>query len=554
MSLLQQREEDIRTGIAAGMVDAFDVSPDTNPLKDHHSYSRKNIGHMPTPEQLLLQQLIRIPSVTPEDNGCQELIADRLRRLGFHCETMIFGDDLPTLDRNTIAAGGCGGRDDFADNNTGDGETKSSITTVSNLWAVYDPAPRDPLMTISPPESKLPLVVFLGHTDVVPPGPVEQWTYPPFDAMIVPAHEQNEENDIANKLQQQMGRESFGDDDYLLYGRGAVDMKGGIACFVSALEAMFGSEADQTGQPLSLQLPYRIGVLLTSDEEGEAMFGTRMVLQELKARGEQIDMCIVGEPSSLLKVGDVIKVGRRGSLSGDLTLMGIQGHVAYPHLAKNPIHESLGALKDLVDECWDEGTDDFQPTSFQISNIQSGTGALNVIPGFKKVHFNFRYSPASSDYELKQRVHQILDSHELEYDLKWSETSFPYETASGELLEETMLAIQDVVTTDNTSSVSSKTTFSRPCTSGGTSDGRFVARAFEKAQILELGLINKTIHQIDEHTSIRDLNLLTSIYKRILERIRDAEIQNSRWRERNIDKKTKPQQKYHSHVDIDALP
>eukprot|EP00539_Tryblionella_compressa_P002239 CAMPEP_0178745866 /NCGR_PEP_ID=MMETSP0744-20121128/7515_1 /TAXON_ID=913974 /ORGANISM="Nitzschia punctata, Strain CCMP561" /LENGTH=473 /DNA_ID=CAMNT_0020399061 /DNA_START=160 /DNA_END=1584 /DNA_ORIENTATION=- len=435
----------------------------------------------------LAQELIRIPSVTPQDRGCQDVVRQRLETMGFVCETLSFQD-------------------------------------VTNLWAVYNPVANHNHNTN---HDHKPLVAFIGHTDVVPSGPVEAWSYPPFDGKIV-------------------APPSDGEDDYsdaILYGRGAVDMKGGIAAFLVALETFLGSNSDngddqdENGPSLSSSssssssLPYSIGVLLTSDEEGDAQWGTRATLEELKRRNVQIDMAIVGEPSSLSRVGDVVKVGRRGSLSGDLSIIGIQGHVAYPHLAKNPIHESLGALKDMVDEVWDEGTEDFPPTSFQISNIQSGTGALNIIPGFKKVHFNFRYSPATTDIQLKNRVHEILNAHELDYTLSWSETNFPYETSwPSELVEEAMASVKDVM--DYTA---------KPCTSGGTSDGRFVAMFYPKAQIVEMGLINETIHKVDEHTSVRDLESLVRIYVRLLERLQAAE-------------SMKQKVKYHDHVPIEVLP
>lgn len=338
------------------------------------------------------------------------------------------------------------------------------------------------------------LIAFLGHTDVVPAGPVEAWTVPPFDGKIV---------------------------DDILYGRGAVDMKGGVAAYIVALERFLEEHPDA-------ELPYSLGILLTSDEEGVARWGTREVLTTLKSRGTKIDMAIVGEPTSVTRVGDVMKVGRRGSVGGDLSIIGIQGHVAYPHLAKNPIHESLGALKEMVDEVWDDGTDDFPPTSFQISNIQSGTGALNVIPGFKKVHFNFRYSPATTDVKLKERIEQILKQHNLKYNLVWDETCYPYETTGGELVEETIRRVVDTM----------KYT-ARPCTSGGTSDGRFLAKAYPDAQIVELGLTNASIHKMDEHVSVEDLEHLTQIYERLLVRLLRAEV--------------KPVE-YSEHVNIEALP
>lgn len=404
----------------------------------------------------LAQELIRIPSVTPQDLGCQDVVRQRLEKLGFACETLQYND-------------------------------------VTNLWAVLHPQEE----TSRTGEEEGKLITFLGHTDVVPPGPVDAWNVPPFEGKIV---------------------------DNVLYGRGAVDMKGGVAAYIVALERFLEKYRKRS-------LPYSLGVLLTSDEEGTARWGTREVMRTLQERGVKIDMAIVGEPSSLSRVGDVIKVGRRGSLDGDLSIIGIQGHVAYPHLARNPIHESLGALKDMVDEVWDEGTEDFPPTSFQISNIQSGTGALNVIPGFKKVHFNFRYSPAITDERLKARVEEILMEHSLEFHLTWGETSFPYATPGGELVEEAMASVWDMT----------KYT-ARPCTSGGTSDGRFVAQTFPDAQVVELGLINKSIHKINEHCPVEDLDQLARIYERLLVRILKAEAEEGE----NVE--------YAEHVDIKALP
>jgi len=375
-----------------------------------------------SPVTKLAQELIRIKSVTPKDNGCQDLIKSRLEKLGFTSETMSFHD-------------------------------------VTNLWS------------FRPGISKMqPLVVFAGHTDVVPPGPTERWTYPPFEGKIK---------------------------DGVLYGRGAVDMKGGIASFVVALERFVVKHPNYVGS---------IGVLLTSDEEGEARWGTQEVIKVLTDRGIKIDMAIVGEPSSLDHIGDVVKVGRRGSLTGDLMIHGIQGHVAYPHLSRNPIHESLGALKEMVDETWDNGTAEFYPTSFQISNISSGTGAMNIVPGFKNVHFNFRYSPATNDIELKNRVNAILERHGLDYELKWTELSYPYMTRGGELVEAALASAREVMGGET-----------RACTSGGTSDGRFFSAA--GAQVVELGPINKTIHQINERVVITDLEALCNIYENLLTRL-----------------------------------
>jgi len=370
----------------------------------------------------LARQLIRIESITPNDNGCQRVVQERLGKLGFACETLKYHD-------------------------------------VTNLWAVKGDSNRKPL------------VVFAGHTDVVPPGPREKWTYPPFEGALV---------------------------DGVLFGRGAVDMKGGIASFLVGLESFLSKYPEHEGS---------IGVLLTSDEEGEALYGTKEVVSELTRRGTVIDMCIVGEPSSTDNIGDIVKVGRRGSLGGELTIHGIQGHVAYPHLSKNPIHESLGALKEMVDTHWDHGTEDFQPTTFQISNMNSGTGAPNIVPGFKKVVFNFRYSPASTEQQLKDRVKAILDSHALDYDLYWTETSKPYETPRDSELVKAALASATQATGSE----------SKACTSGGTSDGRFLSAA--GAQVIEVGPINKTIHKINEHVAVADLDALAKLYENLLFRL-----------------------------------
>jgi succinyl-diaminopimelate desuccinylase len=411
----------------------------------------------------LAQDLIRTPSITPQDNGCQDIIRQRLEPLGFVCETMQFED-------------------------------------VTNLWCIRQSKMNNKKDDPTTTTTVTPTIVFLGHTDVVPVGPPDAWKFPPFGGQI---------------------------HDHILYGRGAVDMKGGVASFVIGLERFLQEQYTSA-------LPYSLGVLLTSDEEGKAQWGTRAVLQELQRRGTSIDMAIIGEPSSLNQLGDVVKVGRRGSLDGDLSILGIQGHVAYSHLARNPIHESLGALKDLVDEVWDQGTADFPPTSFQISNIQSGTGALNVIPGFKRVHFNFRFSPAVTDHDLKRRVHAILDKHSLEYKLMWGDTSCPFETApGGELLEETMASVQDIMGYP-----------SRPCTSGGTSDGRFVAAVFPRAQIVELGHVNDTIHQVDERVAVQDLEQLAMIFERLLDRLRLVEERKQQSGQDYID----------HHVPVNALP
>lgn len=374
----------------------------------------------------LTRDLIRMESITPNDNGCQAVLKSRLEKMGFVCEEMVFED-------------------------------------VTNLWAVrrsHDEA------------HQTPLLVFAGHTDVVPTGPPENWKFPPFDGKI---------------------------EDGVLYGRGAADMKGGIACFLVACERFF-KKNPETSYTAS------IGFLITSDEEGCAKNGTKRVIKELKRRGETIDLCVVGEPTSTTLCGDTIKIGRRGSLGGELTILGKQGHIAYPHLADNPLHSSLGALKDLVDIQWKDGNDNFPPTVFQISNINGGTGARNVIPGHKTIHFNIRYSPETNDKAIKHRIESVLESHPLKYEIEWDETDFPYETKERYLAEAARASIRKVAGHD-----------ARICTSGGTSDGRFIATI--GAQVVELGLLNDTIHQVDERVPIADLDILTNIYEDLLERL-----------------------------------
>ncbi len=312
-----------------------------------------------------------------------------------------------------------------------------------------------------------PVFAFAGHTDVVPTGPVSEWQSDPFKPEIR---------------------------DGLLYGRGTADMKGSIAAMVTACERFVEQHPDHDGS---------IAFLITSDEEGPATNGTIKVIETLEARNEKIDWCLVGEPSSTDKVGDIIKNGRRGSLNGHLTIKGKQGHIAYPHLANNPIHLLTPALTELCQIEWDQGNEDFPPTSFQVSNIHAGTGVTNVIPGTIDVVFNFRYSTESTHEELQQRVETVLDAHQLTYDLDWTLSGKPFRTASGELLEAAQKAIHDVTGYNTTLS-----------TSGGTSDGRFIAPT--GAQVIELGPCNATIHQIDECVSVDDLNNLSSIYERLL--------------------------------------
>ncbi|MDX1348263.1 MAG: succinyl-diaminopimelate desuccinylase [Thiomicrorhabdus chilensis] len=365
----------------------------------------------------LAQQLIQIDSVTPDDKGCQNLIADYLRPLGFNIEAMPFGE-------------------------------------VSNLWARKG--------------DQGPFIVFAGHTDVVPTGPESAWSHPPFSAHI--------EGDM-------------------MYGRGTADMKSSIACFMVACKRFIGDFPQHAGS---------IGYLITSDEEGPAIDGTVKVIETLEARNEKFDYCLVGEPSSSKKLGDSIKNGRRGSLSGHLTIKGIQGHIAYPELAENPIHTLAPALEQLVHLQWDHGNEYFPPTSFQISNINAGTGATNVIPGSVEVLFNFRFSTEHTPETLKEGVHAVLDHHNLNYDLDWSLSGLPFITpAQGELIQAVTQATKTVVGYEPELS-----------TGGGTSDGRFIAPT--GAQVIELGPLNATIHQIDERVSISDLEHLTEIYYQTL--------------------------------------
>lgn len=371
----------------------------------------------------LAEELIARESVTPADGGCQELLAARLKPLGFECETIESGPDA---------------------------------FRVTNLWAMRKA--QRPAKT----------VVFAGHTDVVPTGPLDKWTTPPF----VPSHR-----------------------DGKLFGRGASDMKTSIACFVVAIEEFLAAHPDPS---LSLAL------LITSDEEGPSLDGTVVVCKLLEQRGEQLDYCIVGEPTSVNRTGDMIKNGRRGTMSGKLTVRGIQGHIAYPQLARNPVHELSPALAELVATEWDKGNDFFQPTGWQVSNIHAGTGAGNVIPGHVVVDFNFRFCTESTVEGLQKRVHEILDRHQLEYELKWTVGGLPFLTRPGELVEAVRSAIRAETTLDTELS-----------TTGGTSDARFISKICP--QVVELGPPNATIHQIDEHIVVADIEPLKNIYRRTLE-------------------------------------
>ncbi|QBP75562.1 succinyl-diaminopimelate desuccinylase [Herbaspirillum huttiense] len=367
----------------------------------------------------LTQELMSLSSVTPEDKGCQARLAELLAPLGFVCETIQSGD-------------------------------------VTNLWARKGTAQ--------------PLVVFAGHTDVVPTGPLEKWQSHPFQPTLR---------------------------DGRLYGRGASDMKTSIAAMVVACEEFTAAHPEHRGS---------IGFLITSDEEGPAIDGTVVVCNALKARGEQLDYCIVGEPTSAKTLGDMIKNGRRGTMSGKLTVKGIQGHIAYPQLARNPIHQAAPALAELVAEQWDAGNEYYLPTSWQISNIHGGTGASNVIPGEVVIDFNFRFSTASTVEGLQQRVHAILDKHGLEYDLKWTVGGLPFLTPRGDLSDALSKAIKDETGLDTELS-----------TTGGTSDGRFIAQICP--QVIEFGPPNDSIHKIDEHIEVRYIDPLKNIYRKTLENL-----------------------------------
>ena len=381
----------------------------------------------------LAEQLIALPSITPLDEGCLELLAQRLQPLGFVCERL---DSGPA---------------DFR---------------VSNLWA------KRPAAQSGQALSAIKTIVFAGHTDVVPTGPLAQWSSDPF----TPTHK-----------------------DGKLYGRGASDMKTSIAAFVVAVEEFLAAYPDA---------PLNIAFLLTSDEEGPSVDGTKVVVEQLRARGEPLDYCIVGEPTSVERTGDMIKNGRRGTLSGKLTVRGIQGHIAYPQLARNPIHQALPALAELAATVWDQGNAFFPPTSWQISNIHGGTGATNIIPGDVVVDFNFRFCTESTAESLQQRVHAVLDRHGLEYDLRWTLGGQPFLTTPGELVT----AVQQAIAGETGLSTELSTT-------GGTSDGRFIAQICP--QVIELGPPNATIHKIDEHVVVADIEPLKNIYRRTLENLRE---------------------------------
>jgi succinyl-diaminopimelate desuccinylase len=367
----------------------------------------------------LARELIARRSITPEDGGCQELLAARLRPLGFRLEP--------------LASGG-----------------------VTNLWARRGTA--------------APLVCFAGHTDVVPTGPLDRWLSDPF----APTER-----------------------DGKLFGRGAADMKTSLAAIVVAIEGFVAAHPSHRGS---------IAVLATSDEEGVATDGTVKVVDRLEARGERIDYCVVGEPTSVDRLGDMVKNGRRGSLSGRLVVRGVQGHIAYPHLGRNPIHELAPALAELARTVWDGGNEYFPPTTWQVSNVHGGTGAANVIPGEVEMLFNFRFSTASTADGLRSRVREILDRHRLDYELEWTLGGEPFLTPRGDLVDAVAGAIKEV--TGVAAEVS---------TTGGTSDGRFIKRICP--QVVEFGPVNTSIHKLNEHVELAAVEPLRRIYQRVLEKL-----------------------------------
>ena len=367
----------------------------------------------------LAKELIARKSVTPDDGGCQEILAARLTKAGFRCEPMKFGD-------------------------------------VTNLWARRG--------------ASSPVVCFAGHTDVVPTGPLSEWHSDPFVPTVR---------------------------DGKLYGRGAADMKSSIAAFVVAAELFVRENPKHTGS---------IALLLTSDEEGPAVDGTVKVVEALKRRNEGIDYCIVGEPSSVDRLGDTLKNGRRGSLSGKLTVRGVQGHVAYPHLVKNPIHLLAPALAELAKTQWDKGNEDFPPTSFQISNIHSGTGALNVVPGSVEVDFNFRFSTESTEASLKQKAESILKKHGLDYKLGWVLGARPFLSKNGRLAK---IATEAAKANTGCSA--------ELATTGGTSDARFIIDICP--EVIEIGPVNESIHKLNEHITLEELEILPRIYLDVLRKL-----------------------------------
>jgi succinyl-diaminopimelate desuccinylase len=376
-----------------------------------------------SPTAALAVQLMQIPSVTPDDKGCNQVMIDRLAALGFTIESMRFGN-------------------------------------VNNFWARYGQSG--------------PVLCFAGHTDVVPSGPEEKWSSPPFEPAI---------------------RDGY------LYGRGAADMKGSLAAMITACEAVINDS-----QTSDEELAGSLAFLITADEEGAAIHGTREVINTLEKRNEKITWCVVGEPSSSERLGDVVKVGRRGSLHGKLTVHGVQGHIAYPHLARNPVHQAMLPLYELTQEIWDQGNEVFPPTSFQISNIHAGTGVDNVIPGTLEALFNFRFSTELNELIIRQRTEAILDKFELEYSLDWKLSGLPFLTRNAVLIDAVRRSIFDVNGVTTT-----------PSTTGGTSDGRFIAPT--GAEVVEVGPCNASIHKIDEHVRLADLDELALIYQGIIRRL-----------------------------------
>ena len=365
----------------------------------------------------LTQELIARPSLTPDDAGCQELIAARLEPLGCRVERLRYG-------------------------------------RVDNLWAVLGQG--------------RPVLCFAGHTDVVPTGPLAAWDSDPFKPDIR---------------------------DGVLYGRGAADMKSGIAAMVTATEAFVAQRSLQRGS---------IAFLITSDEEGPSIDGTRRVVETLTARGVRLDWCIVGEPSSERQTGDTLKIGRRGSLSGHLTVHGVQGHVAYPDIAENPVHTLAPALTELTQRVWDRGNEHFPPTTFQVSNLNAGTGALNVIPGELQAHFNLRYAPVHSIEHLKTTIEEVLRKYQVRYTLQWQASGAPFYCAPGRLATAVSTAVRDISGIEP-----------RYATNGGTSDGRFIVET--GAEVVELGVPNPSIHKVNECVRLRDLDALHAMYVRALQ-------------------------------------
>ena len=367
----------------------------------------------------LSSELIRRHSVTPDDAGCQQLLANRLQQAGFHCEHLRFGE-------------------------------------VENLWATHGQG--------------APVLVLLGHTDVVPPGPLGAWTSDPFVPTIR---------------------------DGVLYGRGTADMKCSVAACTIALERFVDAHPDHPGT---------VALLVTSDEEGDALDGVKLVADTFRQRGQRIDWCITGEPSSKEKLGDLLRVGRRGTLTGTLSVRGIQGHVAYPHKALNPIHKALPALDELVARQWDDGFETFPPTSLQTSNIQSGTGASNVIPGELQVVFNLRFNPSWTAQGLEQEIEALLRRHELDYSVQWHRGGEPFYTPEGHLRATARAVLAEYCGAEPEES-----------TAGGTSDARFIAPL--GAQCIEIGPVNASIHKVDEHIDVAELNMLPGLYQALLQRL-----------------------------------